>query len=430
MIETGPQNNRGRLARILGLPASASSEALRQEGQRLLRSLRRRASQDGESGSARSFLGTEIASLESTLKRVAPEPSVVARESNRRAARDRTGLMGALMGSALMIAFLIVTSADDRMLREPAGNSSAVPAYMARLVVTEPVGTATLRVLTADRDQILHSVPASGASLDLVPGRYAIEIDTPGCEEPWTRSLFLDPGSTRHVQPTLCGATGALRIQAEIAGSELFIDGVSVGEPGDDAHELSAGEHEIRVESEGYHAFASKVRVEAGRETLIAAEFVPQNPHEDRRKEDLAFAFEPPVLTPEKLPKPTPFDLGDLTESLSPNRERPNASRSSRGLGRLPDGGSTDWHARVSGEFLARYDHDRSGAIDQIKENDAVSCSDWRQTEQSFERGGLGLSMARYYGFDGSEWHLAALGFARTMRGAAYFRMRECGLHD
>ena len=83
-----------------------------------------------------------------------------------------------------------------------------------------------------------------------------------------------------------------------------------------------------------------------------------------------------------------------------------------------------------SGEFLARYDHDRSGAIDQIKENDAVSCSDWRQTEQSFERGGLGLSMARYYGFDGSEWHLAALGFARTMRGAAYFRMRECGLHD
>ena len=46
----------------------------------------------------------------------------------------------------------------------------------------------------------------------------------------------------------------------------------------------------------------------------------------------------------------------------------------------------------------------------------------------AFERGGLGLSMARYFGFDGSEWHPNALGFARKLRSAAYAKMKECGL--
>ena len=36
--------------------------------------------------------------------------------------------------------------------------------------------------------------------------------------------------------------------------------------------------------------------------------------------------------------------------------------------------------------------------------------------------------MARYYGFDGSEWHPGALGFDRTLRSVAYERMRDCGL--
>ena len=38
----------------------------------------------------------------------------------------------------------------------------------------------------------------------------------------------------------------------------------------------------------------------------------------------------------------------------------------------------------------------------------------WREVEQDFDRGGLGLSLAHYYGFDGSEWHPGALAVARA----------------
>jgi hypothetical protein len=430
MINRGVEHDRARLARILGLPREAGADALRKEGQRLILSLRRRAEIIDESGSIDAALSAEIASLDSALKRFAPPRRTSAGDLNRRSAKDRTGLVAILLGSAFIIAFLIATSTEDRIVRAPETNTSSVPSYMARLVVTGPVGNATLRVLTADRDEILRTLPASGANVDLVPGRYAIEVDAEGCENRWTRLIFLAAGATHRVHPTLCGSPGTVRIQTEVAGAQLYIDDVKTGEPGQDLHSLSAGEHEIRVEKAGYRPFKTAVRIEPGRKAQIVVELVPESPQENIRQEDLAFAFASPVLSPAEISKPAPFDLADFSESLVPKWEpsRPNTARASQGLGRLPDGGSTDWHARVAVEFIARYDHDRSGAIDQIKESDAVSCTDWRQTEHSFERGGLGLSMARYYGFDGSEWHFAALGFSRTMRSAAYTRMRECGL--
>jgi hypothetical protein len=94
----------------------------------------------------------------------------------------------------------------------------------------------------------------------------------------------------------------------------------------------------------------------------------------------------------------------------------------------LPDGGSTAWHDRVSREIITRFDTDGSGRIDQLAESESISCALWREIEEDFERGGLGLSMARYYGFDGTEWHVNALGFSRDMRSAAYEKMKECGL--
>jgi hypothetical protein len=86
------------------------------------------------------------------------------------------------------------------------------------------------------------------------------------------------------------------------------------------------------------------------------------------------------------------------------------------------------WHDRVSREFLARFDLDRSGEIDRLEESEAIPCPVWREVERDFDTGGLGLSMAHYFGFDGSEWHPKALGFARSLRSAVYEKMKECGL--
>ncbi len=127
---------------------------------------------------------------------------------------------------------------------------------------------------------------------------------------------------------------------------------------------------------------------------------------------------------------PAPFDLSSLKSEIAPTLDtaaRPALlDRAGRPL--IESGGSTAWHDRVSREFLSRFDTDGSGSIDRVPESEAISCTFWQETEASFEQGGLGLSMAHYYGFDGSEWHPGALGFARTIRSAAYARMRDCGL--
>jgi len=78
--------------------------------------------------------------------------------------------------------------------------------------------------------------------------------------------------------------------------------------------------------------------------------------------------------------------------------------------------------------MLARFDTDGSGSIDRVEESEAISCEHWREIERQFDEGGLGLSMAHNYGFDGSEWIEGALGFSRSIRSAVYDKMKECGL--
>jgi len=128
-------------------------------------------------------------------------------------------------------------------------------------------------------------------------------------------------------------------------------------------------------------------------------------------KEELMGAVEAPRLEPADLGLPK---RGDFLA-----RE---------GLPAMPDGGSTAWHDRVAGELRQRFDRDGSGEIDRLDESEAISCSVWREIERDFKRGGLGLSMAHYFGFDGSEWHPGALSVSRAHRSAVYAKMRECGL--
>ena len=93
-----------------------------------------------------------------------------------------------------------------------------------------------------------------------------------------------------------------------------------------------------------------------------------------------------------------------------------------------PRGGSTTWHDAVSGQLISRFDRDGSGRIDRVEESEAIPCEIWVELERDFDEGGLGLSMSRNYGFDGSEWIDGALGFSRDIRSAVYAKMLECGL--
>ena len=142
-----------------------------------------------------------------------------------------------------------------------------------------------------------------------------------------------------------------------------------------------------------------------------------------------------PSNAPTTTLSPPPSGLSNLREEFA--AEVQSAPLSKDDL--LPDtidsqafteGGSTRWHDRISARLLAQYDLDKSGQIDKLEESEAITCRVWSQIERDFDGGGLGLSMARYYGFDGSEWHPNALGFAEAHRSAVFEKMKECGLQE
>ena len=415
---------RRQLARILGLPERASVQALIRAGDRLVRALerRRRAAPHDVA------LAEEIATLEAALARHTAHA--------RGGPLSEPGRARAL-GLALLVGFgaLIVVLS---LRPPPSEDGSADGAVLtprrlgpARITILGALGEAQLRVWDADRRNVLRALRAQDASLELARGRYALEVSDTACDEPWTRSVYLEAGGRYAYEPTLCSSRGKLAIRANVAKARIWIDGEEIPPSAPRPVELSAGQHVVRLEKPGHRPFESTVEIQPGRQATLRADLLPRTPTHSaeqagRLGRSLAAELEKDFEA--SAARPEPFDLGSLREEIAPDLERSAPSDAFRPGTALDSAGSIDWHVRVQREFLRRFDADGSGAIDRAEESDSIPCSFWRTTEASFERGGLGLSMAHYYGFDGSEWHPGALGFARSLRGIAYERMRSCGL--
>jgi hypothetical protein len=428
MVESDPRERgltRSQLLRVLALDEQASAGEVQRRGIRLLRVLRARSQPEDRAR-------REIERLEEALSRHARDAAAErrARPTRGRARIDRASAVAIVLGIASAAIAFWITSADREGSSGPPSLGSLLRLAPAKLVLTGALPEATLRVLDADRARVLHERPAQDAVIELRPGRYAVEVTRPGCPESWTRSLYLESGTTRTFAPGLCSGEGALRVRANVQGARILVDDDLVGTSDAPPIPLPVGEHALRVEKPGHRAHESRIRVRADETLEVQVELAPQRPGAEGADAAGALHGAVPTLAPALVQAPEPFDLGELRSSIAPPKSTGRDSRllQRAGLGALPDGGSTAWHDRVSNEFLRRFDLDGSGRIGRIEARDEIGCEDWRETEASFELGGLGLSMARYYGFDGTEWHSGALGFDRALRGAAYARMRACGL--
>lgn len=438
-------NTRLRLARILGLPESASDAELRLAATHLLGVLRRRQviqraqpvsggigedpADTASSREADSALAAEIAELASSVERLAGSGSEVLPRAGR---IDRYSLVGALLGATFMLAVLIAYANGDRFVWQESQGATTPLEEPATLMMLGRLPGATLRVFDADRDELFVKTVAAGAIVELSPRRYALEVSREDCPDRWTRSVYFEAGSTHRFEPSLCVGQGQVTIRSSVTDDRLIIDGIDVGATGPEPHTLSVGDHEIRIEKPGYVAYESTVRIEPDADLQLRAELEIQGKQRPGSRDGFPLPFETSALTTttQDLMKPEPFDFEELRQTIAPPKSGSPRMRllQREGLPGLPDGGSTAWHDRISAELLTRFDGDGSGLIDQLAESDSISCPLWQEIEQDFERGGLGLSMARYFGFDGTEWHPNALGFAREMRSVAYAKMKECGL--
>lgn len=335
----------------------------------------------------------------------------------------------------------------------------------ATLLVGSRPESAQVRVRNAAGEEIVARPTAPETPISLAPGRYDIEVWRADCPDDWSRSLELEPGESRRYEPRICRGAGELVVRSNVSGDRVQIDQFDVGATRSEPHVLGVGDHTVRVTKRGYRPFEGRVRIRPDERIELRAELI-RTPSKTAGQAKSSGAAKESAPGPKKAvaAKPTPpappspggsqaagvppprgeerpFEKGrDLRETLreelrkgigevGPQAERVPVPRPALDFDpKASTGGSTTWHDRVSARILARFDQNGSGTIDRAEENAAIPCAFWTETEGSFDEGGLGISMTRLYGFDGSEWHPGALGFDRDLRDVAYQRMTDCGL--
>lgn len=423
--------SRAQLLKVLALPKEAKDEQIQRAGiQLLVRLESRHAEATPSAGGAALKLRAEIDALEEALVNRSP--------TSRGGQRDRSSLAGAMLGIVAALALMIAWSSGFRISREDASDLALIPEDPAKLILVGRLPGATLHVLDADREKALLETAAENARLELPPGRYAIEVRREDCPDRWTRSVYFESGAEYRFEPALCLGEGRLVVRSNVLADRLLIDGLDVGSTGKRPHLVGVGDHAVRVEKKGFQPFEGRVRMKPNDQIELRAELVATNAGGGGAKGQAAAPVGRPLPVTKGSPtrppvsevKPLPFEVGNFGTALGVEDLGlpPRRSFLRENLGPLPESGSTAWHDMVSRQLLAQYDKDGSGAIDQLAESESISCAVWTEIEEDFNRGGLGLSMARYFGFDGTEWHPGALGVSRGHRSAVYAKMNDCGL--
>ncbi|HIF93246.1 MAG TPA: PEGA domain-containing protein [Myxococcales bacterium] len=467
--ESSSTPSRHRLTRILGLGPDASRRQIDAALPRLLGRLGARLNATGTDEPEQiARLREEIAHL--AISRAAIESFPVGTgkpppKSPPKPFPGREVRFGALMGIGLSVCLLLAYTAGYRIEGPNTDEPAAMATAPAILILDGANPSATLRVFDADREELLLKAPAFGARVEVPPGRLALEVSREDCPDRWTRSVYFEERSIHRFEPRICLGGGQLKIRSNVTGDRLRIDGIDAGSTASKPHLLGVGDHEIQIDKAGYQSFRGIVRISPNATVEIRAELVAGSPDAAQRGRPLPVTKHSPEIAPSKSQDLQPFGLPDLnqtslgitrTEELIPELTAALSPDLAADLGsayafdaldsldadpfRPPSdtskyyvaaaAGSTRWHDRVSADMIARYDRDSSGQIDQLSESEAISCRVWRELERDFDAGGLGLSMVRYFGFDGTEWHPNALGFARTHRSAVFEKMKECGLQE
>ena len=429
-----PALSKRRLARILGLQRDAPRTEIETALPRLLGRLGQRLDHArdtlGKDAPESHRLQREIADLATSSASIASStgPFGSTAQWNRRATLGLSMLV-----AALTLCLLVAYAAGYRVVQSARQETAASLSTPGLLILEGALDGATLRVLDADRKELFLKTSANEAHVEVPPGRVTLEVSREDCPDQWTQSVYFEEGSTHRFEPELCLGTGRLTVRSNVSADRLRIDGLDAGTTHDRAHELQVGDHEIRVNKSGYQPFVGTVRIRPDEDLEIRAELIAVGAGGPAQGRPMPVTKHAPTKTPSSLTDSRSFDLSELrdpivnpsldlgADALPPLHDRPRYYTAAAA-------GSTRWHDRVSADMIARYDLDASGQIDRLEESEAISCRVWRELERDFDGGGLGLSMVHYFGFDGSEWHPKALGFARAHRSAAFAKMKECGL--
>ena len=117
-------------------------------------------------------------------------------------------------------------------------------------------------------------------------------------------------------------------------------------------------------------------------------------------------------------------------EVRGPAPAEEGASEISRGIARIPDGGSDAWDAAVLPILVAAFDKNGSSDIDSMDEIAAIPCDVLSALDAAIKKGrGAMTALRTTYGFAKEFlWVGGSLGFDEKIRPDADARLANCGL--
>lgn len=398
--------DRATSLRILGLPRSASDDEVRAAYWTLRAHVEARALASATPEQRQSRDG-ELHSLEAMLAVLEPE---------RAGWRDSGMAVWASLATvlALVLAVRLLAGAGDGppVLVEGDGNepgaaagAGAPAADRARLIANAKVAGAGLEIEEVGAEGVVAAGPADETVYWLVPGEYALRVRHPDCDDAWEQSLTAAAHGDYLLEPRVCSETAWLVVHANVERAQVSIDGREVGPAGPGRYPMHPGEREVRVDKRGYVPWRGIALLEPGKELTLKPRLEPE-PTDDDGEAPAPAAAAAPIVTAAASP-PDGYDGEDADAQAE-----------------LASG----WHHDTRQWVLARFDTDRSGAIDRAEELGAIPCDYWKGIERSYDTSRLGIPLARIYGFDGEGWKPGSLGVDSEIRDLAFRRLRDCGL--
>lgn len=151
------------------------------------------------------------------------------------------------------------------------------PSFGWLLVRSEPPG-ANVSIDGEDRGLTplsLSEIPSGVYRIEISVSGYTTEqrtIEISPDETVAAISIELDPSSD---SDAVLVANGALFVDSRPAGASVFLDGESVGVTPLIIQEIIVGNHEVRIIGDGYRPWLSRIRVEEGQRSRVAASLEP-----------------------------------------------------------------------------------------------------------------------------------------------------------
>lgn len=116
------------------------------------------------------------------------------------------------------------------------------------------------------------STPTNSVTLD--PGNHSARFTLNGYQDV-TRTFDLNSGEQRRIDASLQRAQGSLRVQGNVGGAQVFIDGRAVGTVANGTGSFSMdgldpGQHELTVVAPGFSSYVTTFSIQAGQTTQLS----------------------------------------------------------------------------------------------------------------------------------------------------------------